>query len=65
MFDASILALDAVSRWRGTPLYSLQRTVVDKVHITMGRRTAAELGRYAPGALASLFLVQVAKGAAQ
>jgi hypothetical protein len=25
---------------------SLQRTVSNKVHITMGRRAAAELGRY-------------------
>ncbi len=31
MLYTSILALDAVSRWRGTPLYSLQGSGMDKV----------------------------------
>ena len=56
MLDTSILALDAVSRWRGTPLYSLLRSggqwylvcnavvVMDKLPmISLGEPPGAEL----------------------
>jgi hypothetical protein len=56
MVNTSILALDAVVRWRGTPLYSLQRSggrwylvckslaVIDKLPmISLGEPPGAEL----------------------